>query len=493
MTGRRGVSRRVLLGSAGGAAGAALLGGALRPGGARAAAGPRDADREPVNVVLVVCERMRAQFPGRDTPNLDALADEALRLTGAVPDGLPAVPARNGLLTGMRTYPFRDWRATAGVPAIPGVNPVWASRPLLTEVLGAAGVRTAWVSANPLLRGPRFDGAVRGPALRADAAPGERGYLLPVRPGAEERPGATGPTFEAGIAALRELAGGDGPFFLAIDAFDPADALREPVQLIVRGSQLEEREVFVPGGVLPVRKVRIDAEDGRRDDVRERYAAAQREADRWVGRVLDEVDALGLAGSTAVWVLGDGAMALGEQGIYGHPAGVGDPRVFEVPCVLRDPGGRRRGDELAWHASTYDVPTTILGLQGVGAPGRMAGEDLTAILDDEDVPERPSWTTAIDTMVMVGDGRYVMVADLALQDRRLYDAEDVDDEDDPGDVEDVTRDEPEILDRLWAAAATAAGGTLPEFGATGVIPPRIPDDDDEARREREEGDDADAD
>ncbi|HEY8583644.1 MAG TPA: hypothetical protein VIL49_11880, partial [Capillimicrobium sp.] len=103
------------------------------------------------------------------------------------------------------------------------------------------------------------------------------------------------------------------------------------------------------------------------------------------------------------------------------------------------------------------------------------------------------WVSAIDTMVMIGDGRYSMVADLALQDRRLFDAEDVDDEDDPTDVEDVTRDDPEVLERLWAASIAAAGGTLPEFGAGRAIPPRIPDDDDEARREREEGDDADAD
>lgn len=491
---RRGLSRRRLLGSAGGALGAAALGGALRPVGAPAAARVREGDPEPLNVVLVVCERMRARFPGRETPNLDALADEALALAGAIPDGLPAVPARNGLLTGMRGYPFRGWRATEGLPAIPGWNPVWDHQPLLLETLAAAGVRVAWVSANPLLRGPRFAGLVRRPRLDAGPADGERGYLLPVRrPGVGERPGVAAPTFEAGLRALRELARGDGPFLLAIDVFDPADALREPVQVVARGARPEERDVFVPGGPLPVRRVVVDAEDGRRDEVRERYAVAQREADRWVGRVLDEVDALGLRDSTAVCVLGDGAMALGEQGVYGHPAGVGDPRVFEVPFLLRDPRGRRAGDEVAWWASTCDVPTTVLGLQGVVAPGRMVGEDLTALLDDEDVWPRACWVAAIDRTVMAGDGRFVMVADLARQDRRLYDAEDVDDEDDPGDVEEVTGAEPEALERLWRSATVAAGGTLPELGATAPIRPRIPDDDDRARREREEGDDADAD
>ncbi|HEU4656746.1 MAG TPA: sulfatase-like hydrolase/transferase [Capillimicrobium sp.] len=488
------LSRRGLLRAAGGAAGAAALGGVARPRTAAAAAGPRDrADpRDRPNVVLVVLDRMRARFPGRETPNLDDLADDALRFTRAIPDGTPSIPARNGLLTGMRTYPFRDWRATPPLPAIPGWNPVYDHQPLLTEVLEAAGVHVAWVSANPLLRGPRFERAVRRPAAPPPDAPGERGYLLPIRPGVVERPSATAPAFETGLSALEELAALGEPFFLAIDAFDPGD-VRAPVQLIVRGSQLEEREVYVPGGPLPVRRVRIDPEDGRRDDVQERYAAAQRDADRWLGRVLDRVAQRDLAGRTAVIVVSDGAMALGEQGIYGHPAGVGDARAFHVPFLLRDPRRRMAGDELAWFASTYDVAPTVLGLQGISIPGRMAGEDLTASLDDEDVPARATWTSAIDTMVMVGDGRHVMVADLALQDRRLYDADEIDDEDDPTDVEDVTREDPEVLDRLWREAAVAAGGTLPEFGAERVIPPRIPDDDDERRREREEGDDADAD
>ena len=56
----------------------------------------------------------------------------------------------------MRSYPFRDWRATAGMPAIPGCNQVYDFQPLLPELTAAHGVRTVYVTDNPTLSGPRF-------------------------------------------------------------------------------------------------------------------------------------------------------------------------------------------------------------------------------------------------------------------------------------------------------------------------------------------------
>src|SRR5690606_10528961 len=108
--------------------------------------GPLQAGERP-NVLLVVMDRMRADAvgaydgPGARTPNLDRLADRALRIERAIPEGLPAVPVRRALLTGMRTYPFRDWRAVEGIPPIPGWNPIWPYQPLLPQVLQAGGVR----------------------------------------------------------------------------------------------------------------------------------------------------------------------------------------------------------------------------------------------------------------------------------------------------------------------------------------------------------------
>ena len=56
----------------------------------------------------------------------------------------------------MRSFPFRDWRRTDGMPAVPGCNPVWDWQPLMTEVMRAGGVKTVYVTDNPIVAGPRF-------------------------------------------------------------------------------------------------------------------------------------------------------------------------------------------------------------------------------------------------------------------------------------------------------------------------------------------------
>ena len=54
---------------------------------------------------------------------------------------MPALPARRALLTGTRCYPFRSWRRTAGMPSVPGFNPIWDYQPVITETLREL---TAW-------------------------------------------------------------------------------------------------------------------------------------------------------------------------------------------------------------------------------------------------------------------------------------------------------------------------------------------------------------
>ncbi len=60
---------------------------------------------------------------GADTPHLNDLTGDSLRFDRAIPECMPALPVRRTLITGMRSFPFRDWRRTAGMPAVPGYNP----------------------------------------------------------------------------------------------------------------------------------------------------------------------------------------------------------------------------------------------------------------------------------------------------------------------------------------------------------------------------------
>ncbi|MBX5440690.1 MAG: sulfatase-like hydrolase/transferase [Solirubrobacteraceae bacterium] len=510
-----GLRRRGLLGAA--LAGAAALAG-LRPRWAGAVedgapgTGPLRTGERP-NVLLVVLHGMRADAvgaydgDGARTPNLDRLADRALRVARAIPEGLPAVPVRRALLTGMRTYPFRDWRAVEGIPAIPGWNPIWPHQPLLPEVLADGGVHVRIVSDDPLLGGDRLDpflertqpvpgleGCDAGddpcgaclPCLRAaeDEVPG---YLVPLADGLRARPDPTARVLARAAERLEALRDRQ-PFFLMADVFDPADVARLPVAF-VDGPADEGRDVYRPGRSALVRRVPVAVDDATAREVRRRYLAQQTENDAALGGLLDRLDELGLRERTLVWVLSDGAVALGEHGVWGHPQGVGMRAPYEVPYLIADPSGRRAGEHSEYLATTHDVAPTIIGRLGLRRPGRMNGEDLEALLDEEELPARTTFTTMVGTTIVAGhrdqdddDDEFVLVADLDDQSRRVFD-EDGDDE---------TSGEGPRLDELWRAAIVAGGGTLPEFGEDAALRPPYPDDDHEDERD-ELKDDADAD
>ena len=66
-----------------------------------------------MNVALVIIDSLRRDHVGAygngwiKTPNLDALAKESLLFTHTYPESIPSIPARRGIHTGLRSFPFR--------------------------------------------------------------------------------------------------------------------------------------------------------------------------------------------------------------------------------------------------------------------------------------------------------------------------------------------------------------------------------------------------
>jgi Sulfatase len=459
------------------AAGAALVGAAAAPGAARAQPG----DDEVQGAVLVVLPLLRAShvsaFEGgspADTPNLDDLTGDSLRFDRAIPESMPALPARRALITGMRAYPFRDWRKTERMPAVPGFNPVYDHQPVMTEVMRAGGVTTLYVSDNPILEGPRFPDVRRttGIAVTGNTTPGIDSELL----GSLSRAGrAVDRTFRTGIRELRRLSE-SAPFFLAIDPFDPADAFEAP-PVYVKPGELELEGI----GPMNGRLVELAFSDDDVDRVRQRYVEHVEHVDAWVGRLMDAVADLDLLDRTVLYLLGDHGISLGEHDFLGRATPTSHRESYEVPYLIRHPGGEMAGDDIDWYASTHDVAPTLLSFMGLTIPGKMEGEDLTALFDDvdeDDLPERPRSITAVGSCIIVRDSRWLMVADREEIERRLYDDDEEADDDDKR-YDDVANDETGVLTELSLSALNAAGGTLPEFGPEGALrpPPQRGDDD----------------
>jgi arylsulfatase A-like enzyme len=156
---RRGLTRRGIF-KAGGA-GAAALG--LAACGDDYFEPKTEHGSDAPNTLLLFTDSTRADYigaynraPRNQTPNIDALAKDSLRFKLAVPEAMPTGPARRALLSGVRSFPFRNWVQTKGLPAEPGWIPIPDEYPIFTEVMGEAGIETAYSTDNPFLVGPRF-------------------------------------------------------------------------------------------------------------------------------------------------------------------------------------------------------------------------------------------------------------------------------------------------------------------------------------------------
>ena len=125
------------------------------------------------NVLLIVTDSTRADYIGAYNPdarartaNLDALAKSGTLFEYSVSGAMPTGLTRREILSGMRGFPARDWVLSPPLPAEVGWTSILPHQPLLTEVLGRAGVSTAYgaliVRASPRVAPP----AARGPMVR---------------------------------------------------------------------------------------------------------------------------------------------------------------------------------------------------------------------------------------------------------------------------------------------------------------------------------------
>jgi len=494
-----------------GAAGAATLGAA----GCNFLGESDEADAQRVsrngeafNVLLIVTDSTRRDFvsayDGHDnlaqTPNLDALAKGGLKFDRAVSEAMPTVAVRRALLTGTRSYPFRDWKVAPKLPQFPGWSPIPAYKRLFTEFLDDAGIRTAYVTDNPFLIGPRFErfrrtldisrpvflqGEYRSWNMGVDKSKVASkdqiaNYLLPALAGTEaearlrenvgfnkgrsERELSGARVLQEGMRTLKELARGSEPFFLGVDAFDPHEAWNVPVTYVRRFADHQGVEPILPFST-PYSKIRdLDISDEQVERVRELYAAELTYVDTWIGRLLNQLEDLKLAHRTVVIYLSDHGILLGEHNIIGKANSLLGKEIHSVPFIIRHPDGKRAGETSDFFAGGHDVAPTLLSFQGLTVPGRMEGEDLSVMFAGDDPPERSYWTTCYADHVAAGDGRFMLIADNQGEEKSVFDTEA-----DPDEKTDVAAENPDVVDRLWQNVVDDAGGTMPVFGKTGVV------------------------
>ena len=405
--------------------------------GALAAQGPR----RKMNVLLIAIDDMRPELgcygaKHVHTPNLDALAKIGTVFTRAYCQQAVCSPSRTSLLTGLRpdTTKVYDLQTHFRLNLPDAVT--------LPQCFREQGYTTAGLSkifhdglddsrswSIPLWRpgGPAWNSAESADAARnldqrlresnwkieppvSDAGPS---YKSPdVADGALP----DGQTASQAIAALRTLK--DQPFFLAVgflkphlpfvapkkyfDLYDPAriempDYPEKPAQMPPwAGHPNGELKSYGDTKEMPV------PPEKARELVRAYYAAISY-TDAQIGKVIAELDRLGLRENTAIVVFGDHGFHLNDHGLW-HKQTVFE-KATRSPLIVSVPGQKRKGASCTRLVELVDIYPTLADVAGLKAPANLEGQSFRPQLDN---PSAPGKSAALSQYPRNHEGKRLM-------------------------------------------------------------------------------------
>ncbi len=448
-----------------------------------------------MNVVLVIIDSLRKDHVGAygmeravKTPSLDALAKESLRFTRAYPESIPSIPARRGIHTGTRTWPFRGGdlaNVNEDDLGLWGWEPISEEQATLAEILAEQGYYNLFVTDTLHQFRPSYN-MHRGFHVYEFVRGQERDFYRPRSPASDEKiEGALigGPNaahaedimlqyyantmgrereedwfaprvFAKGTQYLEAVARQSQPFFLVIDAYDPHEPWDPPQEYVEMYSDGYEG----PEPVIPSSGPSDWLTDAQLERMRALYAGEVTMVDRWLGRFLGRMDELGLSEDTMLVLLSDHGHAFGEHGFAGKVPGAMYPELTDIVFFVRDPGGKGAGKTSDYFASTHDVAPTILGALGIEPRQPMGGQDLTVVRDGgEPANPRKHFSLGYHDHAFARDDRYAMFAKNDGSEAKLFDLAE-----DPQMKNDIAGSNPDAVDRMWNDYVLRdAGGPLP--------------------------------
>lgn len=147
------------------------------------------------------------------------------------------------------------------------------------------------------------------------------------------------------------------------------------------------------------------------------YYALVSQIDYNVGRVLDELDRLGLSDHTVVVYTTDHGEMMGEHGAF-RKAILNYDATVHVPMIIRAPGMKANGSANEQLVGLIDLLPTLCDLAGVPCPEKVQGKSLVPLLQGDRVHwrnvifseigyPRPDFPPGLSTMARTHDFKYI--------------------------------------------------------------------------------------
>jgi len=440
-----------------------------------------------MNVVMVILDSLRSDFLGCygnewiDTPNIDAFAERSCLFERAYPESLPTIPVRRALHTGVRTFPFLDYRPPKGdYIRIYGWQPIPDSQVTVSETLREHGFRTAFLTDTyhqfkpgmnfhrgfdewRWIRGQEYDAYNSRPAAGIERyAPRSgltnervlRRYLANNRGRRREADYLSPRVFSSASRWIRENEDA-GRFYLVVDSFDPHEPWDPPGKYVERyDPDYEGREVITP-------LYRDWDEYLTREELEHMkylYAAEVTMVDTWFGSFIDTLDAGGLMDDTLVAVVSDHGQQMGEHGPTGKVDRAMYSELLDIPLMIHLPGDHAAGKRVDDMVHNVDLIPTIFSYLGMETPGQMDGVDLKPAIDGRDHQARTHITSAYNDHCWIRDETHALLVRADGSGARLHDLTT-----DPDQKLDIADQEPETCSELYALLLRDAGGGFPQY------------------------------
>jgi iduronate 2-sulfatase len=400
-----------------------------------------------LNVLFIAVDDLRPDLgayghPIVQSPNMDALSRSGLQFNRAYCQLALCNPSRASLLAGRRVETLGVYDLATFVRRR---NPDVVTLPELFKNNGYRTVRFGKIfhTTNGNHEDPdSWENVAAAVAKRAMAAEKEAAgkvpELRPVRdnfrdelpwgaPDVGDEELADGKIARNAIEALRQYK--DQPFFIAVgfhkphlpfvapkrywDLYDPAD-----IALPANREHPEGSPLFASNNASELRRYRTMSSEGPvcSDEEHRRlihgYYACVSYIDAQIGKLMAELDELGLRDSTVVILWGDHGYQLGEQGTWNKRNNW--ELATRVPMMISHPRLVKPGQQTDALVELIDMYPTLVELTGLPMPEILEGTSFVPLLQD---PRRP-WKRAAFSVYRKADPELGLLHGVAMRTAR---------------------------------------------------------------------------
>lgn len=458
------------------------------------------ADVAKPNVILILVDDLKPAFGAYGekwvhSPNLDRLATRGMRFDMAYTNQAVCAPSRNNLLVGSRSTSLGIYRLrTHFRKAVP--DAVTMPQHFKQNGYHSAGVGKVFHIGHGNINDTHswsvpfhpdkvidyvLPESTNGQLTREEALFSNKSAAGLTRGAAWEKADvddgayADGRIASEGIKRLKAYKESGQAFFLALgftkphlpfcapkkywDLYDPSALslaeLREPPQgaPAYAGKTLGELSAYKPIPEKP------PVADEMQRTLIHGYFAALSYMDAQVGRVLDEVDRLGLDENTIIVLWGDHGYHLGDHGMWTKHTNY--EQANRIPILISAPGVTKPGSSSSALVETVDLFPTLTELAGLPTPAGpqpIDGDSLVPLLKGENPPNGGYAYHCYPKGNRLGRAirtqRYRLVEWKAIGEQGGQDYELYDYQTDPLERKNLAMERPQVVERLAAILAT---------------------------------------